>query len=440
MTQIGVVGLGYAGYPLAVSFAESGFSVVGYDVDEEKVDALRSGDHSLAEATGAEAARLTHTSEPERLSACGTVFVSVPTPITESGEPDTSAVREAGRTIGAHLSEDTTVVLQSTIYPGGTRRELVPAIEEASGWTAGEEFSVGYAPERSSPGAETRDIEEIERCVAAQDAASRARIRRLFETVLDAPVHPVATIEACEAAKCLENVQRDVNIALVNEFAMACERVEALDADEVLRAAATKWNFHSYRPGLVDGHCIPVDPHYLIHRFEEADYSPELMKTARRVNDRAADHVVELTCDALAQRPQVVADGGVDGRPTVPARGSSNDVLAVGLTYKSGADDLRVPTRRRAIAELSERQGDVVGYDPHASPAAAAETFDVPIQAELDPEGFDALVVFTDHELVRRLDLDRVSRAMSENPVLVDATQSIDRGAARERGFIVRGM
>ncbi|MFC6726383.1 nucleotide sugar dehydrogenase, partial [Halobium palmae] len=271
---------------------------------------------------------------------------------------------------------------------------------------AGEEFTIGYAPERMSPGDDAHALRHVAKVVGAEEAAVRERLVALFERVMEAPVSAVPSIEACEAAKCLENVQRDVNIALMNEFAMACDGLPDVDPETVLDAAETKWNFHRYRPGLVDGHCIPVDPYYLIHRFEEAGESPTLMRAARTVNDRVATHVVDTLCGAMAGdagESRVTTDGG-----SVPAESAADDrrrVLAVGLTYKPEVADLRAPTTRKAVAELDERGFDVVGYDPHADPAEAAETFDIPVQESFDPAGFDAMVVFTGHRALGRLDL-----------------------------------
>lgn len=464
MTRIGVTGLGYAGLPLAVAFADEGFAVTGYDIDEKKVAALRNGNHPVDNGANYRETDITFTTDPELLSECAVIFVAVPTPTTANDEPDMSALRDAGRTIGRHLSKDAMIVVQSTVYPGGTRAELVPAVEATSGFTAGSEFAVGYAPERMNPGDETHSFRSVSKVVAAQDDASRERLVDLFETVSDAPVYPVSSIEACEATKCLENVQRDVNIALINEFTMACDGVADVDPYEVLDAAETKWNFHSYRPGLVNGHCIPVDPYHLVYRFEQAGYSPALMKTARALNDRVGTYVADILCDALAERPRAVnsiPDGGGATAPdggdvtapdggdaTVPGGGgvdppadeSRQRVLVAGLTHKPNVADTRAPTTKIAIAELQERGLEVVGYDPHATPADAQAAFGIPVQEEFRPDGFDALVVFTAHEKLRNLDLEWLAGEMNTRPVLVDTTRVLDEETAREHDFIYRGL
>lgn len=441
MTRIGIVGLGYAGLPLALAFAHDGIPVTGYDIDEERVETLRRGDDPLGEGLETKTPCITYTAAPRRLSACDVVFVTVPTPVTAGGDPDTSALRSAGRTIGANLRRGALVALRSTVYPGGTHGEFVPCVERASGWTAGEEFGVGYAPERMSPGDDAHAFSTIAKVVAAEDETHRQTLVDLFERVVEGPVLSVSSIEACEAAKCLENVQRDVNIALMNEFAMACDRLPEVDPGTAIEAAETKWNFHSYRPGMVDGHCVPVDPQYLAHRFEEAGHSPTLIRTAREVNDRVATHVAELVSEAVSRRSGVATattDGGsvVDGDAT-DRRGR---VLAMGLAYKPDVADLRAPTTGKAIAELGNRGFDVVGYDPHVDPDAAAARFDIPVRESLDATGFDAVVVFTGHSAFGDLDVGRLAGAMNDRPALIDVSGTVDESAARDHGFTYRGF
>lgn len=428
--KIGVVGLGYTGLPLANAFAEMGFGVIGYDIDEARVDELKMRERPRSGGVVPHDSRPRFTAKPDALTDCAVVFISVPTPVTDDREPDTTAIRSAGRIIGANIAENVVVVLQSTIYPGGTREELVPAIEEASGWTAGEEFTVGYAPERLSPGEETHELGSVVKVVAADDDDTRQWLVDLFETIIDVTVYPAETIEAAEAAKCLENVQRDVNIALVNEFAMACDGIEGLDPYEVFAAAETKWNFQSYRPGMVNGHCIPVDPHYLIHCFEMSGFSPELVETARNVNDQMSGFVADLVEAALTTRPTN------DTEDTSP-RGR---VLVLGLAYKPGAEDVRSPTTARAVTMLCDRDFDVIGYDPHAARADLEAAFDIPIQDTLDPTDFDALLVLTPHEHFEHLYLPATAHKMADHPVLVDPFRAFDPATARDSGFTYRRL
>lgn len=441
MTRIGVIGLGQAGLPLATTFADEGFVVTGYDVAEEKIAALRNGEHRLDHRVDTRDVEISFSTTPDSLSKCDVIFVVVPTPITPDGEPDMSPLQQAGRTIGHHLSRDTIVVLKSTVYPGGTRAELVPEIEKTSGWTAGAEFTIGYAPERMNPGDEAHTLRKVSKVVAAPDTTSRGTLVDLFETITEAPVYPISSIEACEAAKCLENVQRDVNIALINEFVMGCEQFEDVDPYEVLEAATTKWNFHSYQPGLVNGHCIPIDPYYLIHCFEDAGYSPALMKTARTVNDQVGTYVADILCNALEERRRLtnpVMDGG--GVTSPLADETQHRVLLTGLTYKPNVADIRAPTTKLVIGELLERGLDVVGYDPHTAPAATEAEFGIPVQEAFCPTGFDALIVNTGHESLRDLDFEWVASEMTDQPVLVDTTGTLEAATARKQEFIYRRL
>lgn len=441
MTGIGVVGLGYTGLALALAFARDGFAVTAYDTDERRIETLRRGEDPFGEGTDPNGEGITYTVDVGQISDCDVVFVAVPTPVTADGTPDTAALRSAGRAVGSHLARGALVVLQSTVSPGGTREELVPAVEHTSGWTAGEEFSVGYAPERTSPGDDADALRHVPTVVAADDEASRQRLVDLFESVVEAPVTAVPSIESCEAARCLESVQRDVNVALVNEFATGCADLPNVDPETALAAARTNPGFHDYRPGLVDGQGVPVGSAHLVHGFERAGHSPRLMRTAREVNDGLATRVADALCDAVDRRPgerNATADGGSVIDRTAPA--GRRRVLAVGLTARPDVGDLRAPTTGKAIAELRDRGFDVVGSDPYADPTEAEAAFDIPVQESFDPAGFDAVVVFTGHSALRGLDLGWLAGEMNDRPALVDATGRLDARAASAHGLTYRRL
>jgi UDP-N-acetyl-D-galactosamine dehydrogenase len=304
-TTVGVVGLGYVGLRLAHAFDEEGYTVHGFDVNERKVRTLREGDDPTRELDAETLARssVSYTADPAQLEACEFILLAVPTPVDTSNRPNLDAVEAAGRTVGEHMATGTTVVLESTVYPGATRDTLMPVLESASGMPAGEEFFVGYSPERITPGEDGREFRDIVKVVSGQDDRTAQRLRQLYQRLIDVEVHVAPTIEAAEAAKCLENVQRDLNIGLLNEFAIACSETRLdIDSQAVLAAAETKWNFHRYRPGLVGGHCLPVDPYFIIDQFERNGYVLELPRVARHVNERVPRHLVARLADALERR------------------------------------------------------------------------------------------------------------------------------------------
>ncbi len=413
-----VVGLGYVGLPLAVRFAEHGHDVVGFDVDAGHVETLRSGtdttgdlgDRAVAESGASFSA------DPADIAAADYVIVTVPTPLDEDDQPDLGYVGAAGETVGDHMEPGTTVVLESTVYPGATRDVFVPALE-TGGLTHGEEFAVGYSPERMTPGDPEHGLADTVKIVSGDDEAVCRDLADLYGTVVDAGVHRAESIEVAEAAKAVENIQRDLNIALVNELAMAFDRMD-VDTRAVLEAAGTKWNFHEYTPGLVGGHCIPVDPFYFVHRAEDEGYTPELVLTGRECNEAMPDHVAELAVKGLNECGKVLRE---------------SELLVLGLSYKANVGDVRMSKVTEIAAALSDYDIDLAGYDPHVDVAEAREALDIDVQPELQPEGFDAVLAATPHREFERLDLDVLASRLAEDPLLVDVEGVFDRRAAAER-------
>lgn len=420
-----LVGLGYVGLPLAVAFDDAGFDVLGFDVDDERVDTLHDardptetvGDASIAESD------VEFTTNPGRIARADYVLIAVPTPVTESHDPDLSFVQSAGRTVGRHLTPDTTVVLESTVYPGATENVLVPALEFASGFTCGEQFDVGYSPERATAGDADHGLDQVVKIVAALDDEVCDELVALYEHVVDAGVYRAPDVRTAEAAKVVENVQRDVNIGLVNELAMAFDHMN-LDTDAVLDAASTKWNFHDYRPGLVGGHCIPVDPYYFVDRSENAGYTPAIIRTSREVNGALAGHVVDLVRDGLTAAGRKLSD---------------STILLMGLTYKPDVPDVSENGVGDVVSDLRD-EATVVGFDPHADDDVLREAFGIQTTSNPSFHGFDALVVLTPHSAFAELDPERAASDMSKNPVLVDLQSVVDRDAAQAAGFEYRTL
>jgi UDP-N-acetyl-D-galactosamine dehydrogenase len=422
-----VVGLGYVGLPLAVAFDRAGRDVVGYDVDAEKVAALDDGRDPTGEVGADEvaASEVAFTAGPGAIERADYVVVTVPTPVDDRENPNLEFVESAGETVGAHLAPGTTVVLESTVYPGATEGVLAPALEAESGLVAGEDFHLGYSPERASPGDAGRGVGDVVKIVGANTDSVRDDLADLYGSVVDAGIYRAPDIETAEAAKVIENVQRDLNIALVNELAMACEHMD-LSTEAVLEAAGTKWNFHDeYEPGLVGGHCIPVDPHYLAHRSEREGFSPKLVLQAREINEYVPTHTARLAVKALNACGKVPAE---------------SRLLLLGLSYKPNVGDIRTSEVSGVIAELEEFDVDVTGYDPHADDEAMREAFGVEIQDRLDPAGFDGAVVATGHDELQGLDLAALAGAMAADPILVDVPGAVDAEEATEHGFAYRQL
>ncbi len=421
-----IVGLGYVGLPLASAFDEEGLDVIGYDVDEEKIAGLSAGRDPTGEI-GDDAVSQSHidfTSDPTGIERADYVIVTVPTPVDSMKNPDLGFVESAGRTIGEHLSPGATVVLESTVYPGVTRDNLGPTFEETSGLTQSEEFNVGYSPERLSPGTD-RSLREVKKIVSGDSEETLEDLASLYGRIIDAGLYEAPTIETAEAAKVLENVQRDVNIAVVNELALICDHMD-LDPREVIDAAASKWNFHEYTPGLVGGHCIPVDPLFLVHGSERAGYSPKLILQAREVNEYMPKHTAELTLKALNECGKVLQE---------------SRLVVLGLAYKPNVGDLRTSEIGGVITTLAEYGIECAGYDPLAPDDRVRESFGIEPLSEPDFEGADGIVLATPHDaIVENLDLDAAKAQLAENPVLVDVKGVLDESEAKEAGYVYRKL
>lgn len=421
-----IVGLGYVGLPLASAFDEEGLDVIGYDVDEAKVTGLTEGRDPTNEIGDEAVARsgIEFTTDPTPIERADYVIITVPTPVDSMKNPNLDFVESAGRTIGEHLSSGTTIVLESTVYPGVTRDVLAPAIEDASGFTLGEEFNVGYSPERLAPGTD-KSLREVVKIVSGDTDETLADLAALYERVVDAGVYRAPTVEAAEAAKVLENVQRDVNIAVVNELALICDHM-GLDTREVIDAAASKWNFHEYEPGLVGGHCIPVDPLFLVHGSERAGYSPKLILQAREVNEYMPKHTAEITLKSLNQCRKVLQD---------------SDIVVLGLAYKPNVGDLRTSEIGGVITTLEEYGVECTGYDPLAPDETIRESFGIEPLDEPDFEGADGIILATPHDdMVAELDLVAAKEQLADDPVLIDVKGVLDEDEATNAGYAYRKL
>ncbi|MCP5151339.1 MAG: nucleotide sugar dehydrogenase [Ectothiorhodospiraceae bacterium] len=360
--KISVTGLGYVGLPVAVAFGKSE-RVVGFDVNAQRVAELKAGHdrtHEVADADLA-AADVLYTCNAEDLRAADFHIVAVPTPIDDAKQPDLGPLRAASRSVGAQLKRGDIVVFESTVYPGATEEDCVPVLEAASGLRCGSDFTVGYSPERINPGDREHTFTRITKVVSGQDAATLEVVAQVYESVVTAGVHRAATIKVAEAAKVIENTQRDLNIALMNELALIFDRM-GIDTRDVLAAAGTKWNFLPFSPGLVGGHCIGVDPYYLTHKAAMLDYYPQVILAGRRINDGMGQHIAAQIVKSLIRRGESVHDALV---------------TVLGLTFKENVPDLR-NTKVIDIVHALEDYGIAVQvHDPMADADEARHEYGI---------------------------------------------------------------
>jgi UDP-N-acetyl-D-galactosamine dehydrogenase len=358
--RIAVVGLGYVGLPLAAAFGRKA-EVLGFDIDERKLAQLRDGYDATGELTTEQldSTRIEYTDDPERLREAQFIIVTVPTPIDGNNKPDLRPIEMASLTIGANLARGSIVVYESTVYPGVTEEVAVPILEAQSGLTCGVDFKVGYSPERINPGDKVHTVDKIVKVVSGQDTETLETVARVYELVVDAGVHRASSIKVAEAAKVIENTQRDLNIALMNELALIFGRM-GIPTRDVLAAAGTKWNFLPFTPGLVGGHCIGVDPYYLTYKAEAIGYHPQVILAGRRINDGMGKHVAEQTIKHLIQADKAV---------------KAARILVLGLTFKENCPDIRNTKVVDIIRELREYGVEILVHDPMADPEEARHEY-----------------------------------------------------------------
>jgi UDP-N-acetyl-D-glucosamine/UDP-N-acetyl-D-galactosamine dehydrogenase len=399
--KLAVIGLGYVGLPVAVAFGRQGTPVIGFDIDDARIADLEAGRDGTREVEPEDLkhARLRFTSDPTGLSDADFFIVTVPTPIDQARRPDLTALLRASRTVGQALKKGDIVVYESTVYPGATEEDCVPILEQVSGLTAGRDFTVGYSPERINPGDKKHRFETIKKVVAGQDARTLDVIASVYGSVVTAGLHKAPSIKVAEAAKVIENAQRDLNIAFMNELSAIFHQL-GIDTKDVLAAAATKWNFLNFTPGLVGGHCIGVDPYYLTFRAEKAGYHPDVILAGRRINDSIG---VRVARECL--------------RRLLKAGARAERVTVLGLTFKENVVDIRNSQVVDIIREFQSFGLDVQVHDPFADPAAAAETYGIALQQDLTPA--DAVVLAVAHEPYRALGWPLITRLLRNGRGLV---------------------
>ncbi|NOS78361.1 MAG: nucleotide sugar dehydrogenase [Nitrospira sp.] len=411
--SIAVVGLGYVGLPIAVAFGKQG-PVVGFDINKAKIAELRRGVDRTGEVSSADlkASQVQYTWEPAELKAADFIIVAVPTPINEALQPDFTALQKSSELIGSNLAPGTIVVYESTVYPGATEEVCLPILEKMSGMKAGVDFKIGYSPERINPGDKEHTLEKIIKVVSAQDAESLEIVAKTYETVVKAGIHRASSIKVAEAAKVIENTQRDLNIALMNELALIFHRL-GIDTKSVLEAAGTKWNFLRFSPGLVGGHCIGVDPYYLTAKAESVGYHPQVILSGRRINNGMGKFVAEQTMKLLSQLPRPV---------------NELKVAVLGLTFKENVPDLRNSKVPDIINELREYGVQVVVHDPIAESEEAVHEYGITLVDLKQIKDVDGVILAVAHRSFLEMGLSELLKPLRDlkSGVLIDVKSIFD--------------
>ncbi|MBE0469750.1 MAG: Vi polysaccharide biosynthesis UDP-N-acetylglucosamine C-6 dehydrogenase TviB [Methyloprofundus sp.] len=405
-TTIAMIGLGYVGLPLAVEFGKK-YTTVGFDINKPRIDELKSGhDHTLevSDEELVEADKLSYSADINDIKTCNIYIVTVPTPINEYKQPDLSPLEKASALLGKVIKQDDIVIYESTVYPGATEEVCIPILEQVSGLKFNENFYVGYSPERINPGDKEHRVTNILKVTSGSTPAIAEQVDQLYKSIITAGTHKASSIKVAEAAKVIENTQRDVNIALINELALIFNRL-GIDTEEVLIAAGTKWNFLPFRPGLVGGHCIGVDPYYLTYKAQSIGYNPEIILSGRRINDGMGEYVVSRLIKLMLQKRIHV---------------QQSDVLIMGLTFKENCPDLRNTRVVDIVKELKTYGVNVHIYDPWVDSEEAMHEYGIQPIAVLEDNKYDAILLAVAHEQFKQMDIKQVRALGKPDSVVYD--------------------
>jgi UDPglucose 6-dehydrogenase/UDP-N-acetyl-D-galactosamine dehydrogenase len=411
-----VIGLGYVGIPLAEAFSRS-LKVIGFDINANKVKKLTQSNHSQ---------NLLLTNNEKEIGKADFIIICVPTPVTRSKEPDLSNVRSAATIAGRNMKKGTVVILESTVYPGVTEDIVKPILEKESGLKCPQGFKLAYSPERINPGDPEHSIEKVTKVIAGIDRETAGLVADLYGKVTP-HIFKARDIKTAEAAKVIENIQRDLNIALVNELAIIFGKM-GLNTSDVLDAAATKWNFHPYSPGLVGGHCIPVDPYYLVYKARELGYHSQVILSGRAINDYMPKHVAQMAVKALNEVGKVIKDC---------------QVLIMGLTYKENVADIRETPVREIVKELEEYNVKIIGFDPLLSSQELESEIGIKVLKDLEEAKntkSDCIILAVAHSSFHKLSLRNLKHMLNDSPVLIDIRGLYNPEEARKAGFNYRTL
>lgn len=404
--QIGIIGLGYVGLPLAVEFGKK-YSTIGFDINQPRVSELKSGNDSTLECSTEElnsASLLTYTHELDVIAGCNFYIVTVPTPITDENIPDLTPLKKASEALSKVIALGDVVVFESTVYPGATEEVCIPIIEKLSGLTFNKDFFAGYSPERINPGDKVNRLTTIMKITSGSTPEVADFVDSVYSSIVDAGTHKASSIKVAEAAKVIENTQRDLNIAIINEFAKIFNKL-GIDTEEVLKAAGTKWNFLPFKPGLVGGHCISVDPYYLTHKAQEVGYRPEVILAGRRINDGMGEYVATQLVKKLASKKIHIDEA---------------KVLIMGFTFKGDCPDVRNTKIIDIIKELKDFNMTVDVHDSWASSKEVKAEYGIELTTELKENEYDAIVLAVDHSETKAMGALRLRALGKKDHVLYD--------------------
>ena len=423
MTIIAVVGLGYVGLPLAVEFGKK-FRTIGFDLSQTKIDSYKHHIDPTGEVSSEDlkaATLLTVSTDATTLREADFIIVAVPTPVDDAHQPDFSPLVGSSTTVGRNLKQGAIVVYESTVYPGATEEVCIPILEKESGKTWKKDFFIGYSPERINPGDKERTVTKIVKVVSGDTPETLAKVSEIYSSVITAGVYPASNIKVAEAAKVIENTQRDLNIALMNELAIIFDKI-GIDTLEVLQAAGTKWNFLPFRPGLVGGHCIGVDPYYLTHKAQKLGYHPEVILAGRRINDGMGKFVAEQTIKMLVRAGHPIKDCPIN---------------VLGLTFKEDCPDLRNSRVIDVIRELQSYGAKVVVHDPVADTNEAHHEYGVDLVSWENLPKAAAMVIAVNHKQYKALTTTELTTKLKSDGVITDVKSMLDYNAFVDTGVTV---
>jgi len=417
--SIGIIGLGYVGLPLAVEFGIK-YPTIGYDINSKRIGELRSGIDNTLEVEPellASAKQLSYSDNINDLKPCNVYIVTVPTPIDEYKNPDLTPLIKASEALAKVVSRDDIVIYESTVYPGATEEVCIPIIEKLTGLEFNKDFYAGYSPERINPGDKEHRVTTILKVPSASTPEAANLVDDLYKSVITAGTHKASSIRVAEAAKVIENTQRDLNIALVNELAIIFNRL-GIDTLEVLEAAGTKWNFLPFRPGLVGGHCIGVDPYYLTYKAQEIGYNPEIILAGRRINDKMGEYIVARVAKLMITKKIHVVD---------------SKILILGLTFKENCPDLRNTRVVDMIKELQDYHAQVDVYDPWVNPAEAMHEYNIQPVQELIDGTYDAVIIAVSHSEFQKMGIEKLKKLCKPKHVIYDVKYTYGKDDVDER-------
>jgi UDP-N-acetyl-D-galactosamine dehydrogenase len=418
-THICVIGQGYVGLPLAVEFGKK-YPTIGFDIKEERIAELQAGKDSTLECSEAELAEsklLSFSNDLNEVAKANVYIVTVPTPIDQYNTPDLTPLIKASEMIGKVINQGNYVIYESTVYPGATEDDCIPLVEKNSGMTLNKDFYAGYSPERINPGDKEHRVTNILKVTSGSTPEAATYIDNLYKSIIEAGTHKASSIRVAEAAKVIENTQRDVNIALVNELALIFDKM-GIDTLEVLEAAGTKWNFLPFRPGLVGGHCIGVDPYYLTYKAQSIGYHPEIILSGRRINDNMSSHIADKVLRLMTRKKIQVAD---------------SNILVMGLTFKENCPDIRNTKVIDVIKELDSFHANVEIYDPWADAQQVQHEYDLELVTQPELGRYDAVIVCVAHDQIKAMGVDKIRALCKDTHVIFDVKYILDKEQIDDR-------